>query len=73
MVETAVPLVDYVQVGAMYVNGIHFHWCALDLMWVPGQLHAVMVMTVLVFHPQSFFEMVVLVVPCKPAVGTLMV
>lgn len=31
-VEIVALLVDYVQVGVMYVNGIHSHLGALDLM-----------------------------------------
>lgn len=66
-------LADYVQAGVRYVDGIHSRLCALGLRSEPGPLHAVMVMTDLAFHLQSFFEIpVVSVVLCKFAVGTLM-
>lgn len=72
-VEIAALLVDYVQVGVMYVNGIHSRLCALGLMWEPGPPHAAMVMTGLAFHLRSFFEIpVVSAVLCKLVVGTLM-
>lgn len=71
--EIAALLIDYVQVGVMYVNGIHSRLCAPHLMWDPDPLHAVMVMTGLAFHLRSFFEIpVVSVVLCKLVVGTLM-